>query len=99
MSSQALTPEQIKTAIAETPLWFADETDTTIARSIEFDDFQTAIVFVNKVAGIAERENHHPNIHIHNYNRVTLSLTTHSAGGLTNEDFALAAKIDGILGQ
>ncbi len=97
MSGTILTPEQIAKFIQEIPLWFADETGTTIARSLTFDDFQTAIIFVNKVAGIAERENHHPNIHIHNYNRVTLSLTTHDAGGLTDADFALATKIDAIL--
>lgn len=92
-----MNPQQIQKEILDIPEWFADETDTTIARTFTFDDFQTAIVFVNKVAGIAERENHHPNIHIHNYNRVTISLTTHSAGGLTADDFALAAKIDRIL--
>ncbi|MCB9808445.1 4a-hydroxytetrahydrobiopterin dehydratase [Candidatus Peribacteria bacterium] len=94
---ETLTPEQIGKEIIEIPQWFADETDTTIARTFTFDDFQTAIIFVNKVAGIAERERHHPNIHVHNYNRVTISLTTHEAGGLTTEDFSLAAKIDKIL--
>lgn len=97
MTSTPLNPEQIQKQIADIPLWFADETDTTIARTFLFDDFQTAIVFVNKVAGLAEREGHHPNIFVHNLSQVTISLTTRDAGGLTLEDFALAAKIDAIL--
>lgn len=98
MPNTPLTPEQVATAISDIPLWFADETDTTIARTFTFDDFQTAVLFLNKVAGIAERERHHPNIFLHNYNQVTVSLTTREAGGLTGADFALAAKIDDILG-
>lgn len=98
MSESPLTPEQIQMEITSIPQWFADENSSTIARTFLFDDFQTAILFVNKVAGLAEKERHHPNIHVHNYNRVTISLTTHSAGGLTLLDVSLAAKIDGILG-
>lgn len=98
MSSTPLNPEQVNNSISETPQWFADETNTTIARTFLFDDFQTAILFVNKVAGIAEKERHHPNIFIHNLNQVTISLTTRDAGGLTSEDFSLAVKIDDILG-
>ena len=95
--SDALNPQQVQHAITETPMWFADETDTTIARTFTFDDFQTAVLFVNKVAGIAEKERHHPNIFLHNYNQVTVSLTTRDAGGLTAADFSLAAQIDEIL--
>lgn len=97
MSINPLNPEQVQHQILEIPEWFADETDTTIARTFIFDDFQTAVLFVNKVAGIAEKQRHHPNIFLHNFNQVTISLTTRDAGGLTGEDFALAAKIDSIL--
>jgi len=64
-------------------------------REFIFKDFAEAMKFVNKVAGIAEEENHHPDIKI-NYSRVELGLTTHAIGGLSENDFILAAKIDEI---
>jgi 4a-hydroxytetrahydrobiopterin dehydratase len=67
-----------------------------ISRTFEFDTFDQAIDFVNDVAEIAEDEHHHPDINIR-YDRVTLTLTTHSAGGLTKADFQLAGKIDHLI--
>lgn len=58
--------------------------------------FQQAIEFLNKIAKIAEQENHHPDIHIY-YNRVLIELWTHEIGGLSENDFILAAKIDELL--
>ncbi len=52
--------------------------------------------FVNRVAEVAEAANHHPDILVHDWNRVRLSLTTHARGGLTEADFALAAQIDAL---
>ena len=66
---------------------------SSIARTFEFDDFVTAIKFVNAVARAAEKANHHPDIDIR-WNKVTLVLTTHDAGGLTAKDFALAARFN-----
>lgn len=57
-------------------------------------DFAAAIAFVNAVADLAERANHHPDILVHGWNRVRLTLSTHSEGGLTEADFELAARID-----
>jgi 4a-hydroxytetrahydrobiopterin dehydratase len=57
-------------------------------------DFAAAIAFVNAVADLAERANHHPDILVHGWNRVRLTLSTHSQGGLTEADFELAARID-----
>lgn len=59
----------------------------------KFKGFKTAMVFVNKIAGIAEAEQHHPDIEIF-YNLVTLTLWTHAISGLSENDFILAAKID-----
>jgi 4a-hydroxytetrahydrobiopterin dehydratase len=64
-----------------------------LRRELTFADFKAAMVFVNRVAELAEAENHHPDLAIH-YNRVELTLWTHDAGGLTENDFILAAKID-----
>ena len=68
-----------------------------IARDFEFNDFAQAMTFVNAVAGIAEERNHHPDILVHGWNKVRLELSTHSAGGLTDADFALASRIEGLL--
>jgi len=65
-----------------------------IAREFKFEDFAGAMAFVNRVAETAEEANHHPDILVHGWNKVRLSLTNHSAGGLTEADFAMAAKID-----
>jgi 4a-hydroxytetrahydrobiopterin dehydratase len=65
----------------------------TIQKSFKFKDFAEAMKFINKVADLAEKEGHHPDIHI-SYNRVKLDLTTHAIGGLSENDFIFAAKID-----
>jgi 4a-hydroxytetrahydrobiopterin dehydratase len=65
-----------------------------IVREHKLADFAAAIAFVNRVAEVAERANHHPDILVHGWNRVRLELSTHSQGGLTEADFALAAEID-----
>jgi 4a-hydroxytetrahydrobiopterin dehydratase len=67
-----------------------------IARECKLADFAAAIAFVNRVAELAEAADHHPDILLHGWNRVRLELSTHSAGGLTAADFALAAQIDGL---
>jgi 4a-hydroxytetrahydrobiopterin dehydratase len=68
----------------------------SIERELEFADFRGAIAFVNRVADAAEDAGHHPDIHVHGYRNVRLELSTHSAGGLTEADFDLAAQIDQI---
>jgi 4a-hydroxytetrahydrobiopterin dehydratase len=66
-----------------------------IERLLTFENFVDAMIFVNKVAEIAEEEGHHPDIRIV-YNRVTLALTTHDAGGLTQKDLQMARRIDSL---
>ena len=65
-----------------------------IAREWKFDDFAAALAFVNRVAEAAEEANHHPDINLHGWNKVRLSLTNHSAGGLTDTDFVVAGRFD-----
>jgi 4a-hydroxytetrahydrobiopterin dehydratase len=68
-----------------------------IERLFVLENFVDAMIFVNKVAEIAEEEGHHPDIRIL-YNRVTLTLSTHDAGGLTQKDFQMAHRIDSVGG-
>lgn len=82
-----LSATQIKTALAAVPDW--KKQGNTITRTFQFKDFPAAIKFVNAVAKLAEKSWHHPDIDIR-WNKVTLTLTTHDAGGLTERDFKLA---------
>jgi len=66
----------------------------TIVRDYSLADFVSAIELVDRVADEAEAANHHPDILVHGWNKVRLTLSTHSAGGLTDADFALAERID-----
>jgi 4a-hydroxytetrahydrobiopterin dehydratase len=86
-----LTAPQIKTALAAAPAWL--KRGNTITRSFVFEDFPAAINFVNAVAKLSEKAWHHPDIDIRS-NKVTLALTTHDKGGLTEKDFTLARKFD-----
>jgi 4a-hydroxytetrahydrobiopterin dehydratase len=88
-----LTPEQELTELAATPDW--DISDGQLTRTVTRKDFRDALLFVNAVGFLAERANHHPDILI-SWNKVTLALVTHSAGGLTAKDFELARQINDL---
>lgn len=66
-----------------------------LKRKFKFKDFKQAMEFVNKVADLAKSEGHHPDIEI-NYNKVTLELTTHAIGGLSENDFIIATKVENL---
>lgn len=68
-----------------------------IVREWKFEDFAQALAFVNRVADVAEAANHHPDILLHGWNKVSLELSTHSEGGLTEADFEMAARIDRLV--
>ena len=80
----------------ELPSWILiRENIHQLKKSYKFSDFRKAMTFVNRVADLANSEDHHPDICIH-YNRVDLTLFTHKIEGLHENDFILASKIDGI---
>ena len=78
---------------AQVPDWTIADDAKSISRSWTFKDFAEAISFLTKVAAVAESEGHHPNIW-NSWNKVKLELSTHSIGGLSENDFILAARID-----
>ena len=84
---------EAKKMLGEVAGWTLE--NSAITREFIFKDFAIAMQFVNKVADLANSEDHHPNIHI-SYNKVKLELSTHKIGGLSMNDFILAAKIDRI---
>ena len=67
-----------------------------LVRELKFDDFAQAMAYVNRVADLAEEVNHHPDILVHGWNKVRLTLSTRSEGGLTDADHALARRIDEV---
>jgi 4a-hydroxytetrahydrobiopterin dehydratase len=89
--SALLSEKEITVQLAKLPLW--SRAGKEILRTIECDDFVRAMGLVNSIALLAERADHHPDIDIR-WNKVLLTLSTHSAGGLTEKDFALAEAID-----
>jgi len=91
-----LNAQDIKAWLKKLPQW--DHEKKHIERVFEFDDFDQAIEFVNGVAEIAGEDDHHPDIDIR-YGKVTLRLSTHSEGGLTDMDFEVAEKIDTLVDE
>jgi 4a-hydroxytetrahydrobiopterin dehydratase len=89
--TELLQDDQIQSRLQDSP-W--EREGEEIVRDWKFEDFRQAIAFVNRVAEAAEEANHHPDILVHGWNKVRLSLTNHSAGGLTEVDFEMAAKFD-----
>jgi 4a-hydroxytetrahydrobiopterin dehydratase len=87
--------QQVAEGLQKLPNWTLN--GDQIERLLNFENFVDAMIFVNKVAEIAEEEQHHPDIRIV-YNRVTLALTTHDAGGLTQKDLRMARQIDSLAG-
>lgn len=90
MSEEIFSKEQIEEKLTS---WEIDE--DKIEKEFIFADFRGSLDFVNKVANLAEKANHHPEIEIH-YNKVEIELSTHSVGGVTQKDIDLANEIDKI---
>ena len=86
---------EVKDALADLPNWELSGSD--IVKEYKSADFVAAMAFVNQVAEAAEAANHHPDIDIR-WNKVRLALSTHSQGGLTRNDFTLAAQIESLAG-
>ena len=88
-----LTEDEIAAGLGQVAGW--ERSGDAITRTIELGDFRDAMIYVGAVAHLAQAANHHPDIEI-SWNRVTLTLSTHSAGGLTEADFALAGQISAL---
>ncbi len=88
-----LTEESLAAALRQSPEWTHHPERRSISRTYEFKGFKSAIRFVNRIAETATELDHHPDIDIR-YNKVRLEVSTHSAGGLTELDFALAKKVE-----
>jgi 4a-hydroxytetrahydrobiopterin dehydratase len=90
-----LNEEQIKNSLSRIENWIRE--GDWLTRDLKFENFKSAMAFVNRVADEAEALDHHPDILIHGWNKVRLSVMTHSVGGLTEKDFKLAERINGLV--
>lgn len=88
------TAEQINQHLPAVPEWKLSEDGKLIRRKHKFKDFVSAMAFLQKVGVLAEEEQHHPDLHLTGYRHVAVELTTHAIGGLSANDFIVAAKID-----
>ncbi len=89
-----LTPAQYEPLLARLNDWRV-ERGHHLVRTFSFPDFRSALAFVNEIGDLAEREGHHPDVHLA-WGRVTVELWTHKIDGLSESDFILAAKIDAL---
>jgi 4a-hydroxytetrahydrobiopterin dehydratase len=92
--SELLEDDDLTAALKKCPEW--DYEKKSITRTVEFEEFMDAIDFVNDLAEIAEEAQHHPDITI-KHTKVTLKLTTHDAGGVTDLDVELAQRVDNLV--
>lgn len=95
VGGQPISLEEANKYLKQTPSWQMKD-NLEINREFAFKDFKSTINFVNQVAELAEEEGHHPDIYVHNWNKLKISLSTHAVGGLTENDFIMAAKIENI---
>jgi 4a-hydroxytetrahydrobiopterin dehydratase len=91
---QPLTPEQVQDHLRAVPEWKLTADRKRIRREWRVKDFVTALDFFQRVGQVAETEGHHPDLHLTSYRQVAIEIWTHAIGGLSENDFILAARID-----
>lgn len=94
-----IAPDAAKKFLAATPDWSLTDDGTMISRKINAKNFVLAMKILQAVAIVAEDEQHHPDLHLTGYRRVRIDMTTHAIGGLSENDFIVAAKIDAALAE
>jgi 4a-hydroxytetrahydrobiopterin dehydratase len=93
MSMAVLSDEEIRERLTDTDGWERD--GDALRKRFKFDDFQGSVDFIGRITPAAEEMNHHPDLAV-SWDTVTVSLSTHSEGGITENDFELASKIDSL---
>lgn len=88
-----LEPKEIEALLKRIVGWTL-QAEKNIHKEFHFENFKEAMGFLNEVGDVAEYEGHHPDMHLHNWNKVTISLSTHALKGLSENDFIMASKID-----
>jgi 4a-hydroxytetrahydrobiopterin dehydratase len=92
--ARKLTPRKVEERLSELSGWRLNADGSMIRKEWRVENFSAGIEFFNRVAEVAEAEDHHPDLHLEGYRNVSIELSTHAVGGLSQNDFILAAKID-----
>ena len=93
---KALDAAKVKEYLPLTPGWVVDAQGKGISREFVMKNFLAAVKIIGEIAAIAEAENHHPDIHLTGYRKLQIYLTTHALGGLSENDFIVAAKVNAL---
>jgi 4a-hydroxytetrahydrobiopterin dehydratase len=93
--TEPMSPETIRELVRQLPGWQVYR-NRILRRELVLKDFVEAVRLILEIARVAEKEDHHPDIHLTNYRKLAIELSTHSIGGLSENDFILAAKIDAL---
>lgn len=93
----AIGPNEASDYIKATPEWTLADDSKSISRKVNCKHFVAAMELLNRIADVAESDQHHPDLHLTGYRKVRIDLMTHAIGGLSENDFIVAAKIDEIL--
>jgi 4a-hydroxytetrahydrobiopterin dehydratase len=93
---EKMSAAEAREQIRELEGWKLNDEATWIEKKWKLKDFQAALDFVNRAGELAESEQHHPDLHIEGYRNVRVALSTHAIGGLSENDFIMAAKIDAL---
>ena len=91
-----LSPEEVQSLLQSVPEWSLSEDGNRIRREWKAKNFLAGLAFFEKVGALAEDEGHHPDLHLQGYRNIAVEIWTHAVGGLTENDFILAAKINGV---
>jgi len=94
--TQPLSKEKAAGYLPEVQGWQIDAAGKLIARDFTMKNFVAAVTFIQKIAEVAEAENHHPDIHLTGYRKLRIELSTHAIGGLSENDFIVAAKVNAL---
>jgi 4a-hydroxytetrahydrobiopterin dehydratase len=89
-------PAEAEAHLAALPAWRLTHDGGRIRRDFTLSDFRGAVKLLNTIAALAEREQHHPDLHLEGYRKAWVEIHTHAIGGLSENDFILAAKIDAV---
>ena len=91
-----LSDDEVETLAQQIPGWSVE--DGKLTRDLKLKNFKEALALVNRIGELAEAENHHPDLCIHGWNRVRIDFYTHTAQGISRNDFILAAKVNELVG-
>ena len=94
--TQSLTNEQVLKYLDTLKGWQVSDDGKMISRSFTMKNFMAAIHLIKNIAAVAESENHHPDIHLTGYRKLRIDLTTHAIGGLSENDFIIASKVNAL---